>query len=372
MSYIGENNYFSFRDGYCEALTCIGTSEIMNFGRIIANIYESCCLGCDGFSHNRLLHSMSSGIAESGKDVCICENTDLQSFKFSLHKLSASCGIYVSGKNLPKMYFFDKNEFSLSDSALERIMLGSPALSASKRGKVSAVTSFRDIYTNSIKEALKNKQLPFSAGVSCGNESVRTLWETFFRRQDDSLVFQISDNGQRVNAYSSTEGFISGEKLILAYSSLLSESGQIVWLPDELHFAAEMSGINIRRFSYEGKIPDDAVSQRFLSDPLFMCVMLSSDKDKLFSAVRSLPKLSTVKRDITVTLNEEMPLNKIIAEHGGRIIIRKSGRSRLSLVSQACSAETASEICSDWTDRLTRLGNNLPDTQTSLNKSSEP
>lgn len=378
MSYIGENNYFSFRDGYCETLPDIniGTSEAMNFGRIMANIYERCSLGCDCFSHNRLLHSMSSGIAESGRDACICENTDLQSFKFSLQKTSADCGIYVSGRDVLKIYFFDKNGFLLKDSELERIMLGSPALVASKRGKVTAVTSFRDIYTNSIKEALRNKQLPFSAGVSCGNESIRTLWETFFRREDDSLIFQISDNGQRVNAYSSTEGFISCEKLILAYSSFLSESGQIVWLPDELHFAADMSGLNIRRFSYEGKIPDDAVSQRFLSDPLFMCVMLSADKEKLFSAVRSLPELATVRRDITVTFNEEMPLNKIIAEHGGRIIIRKSGRSRLSLVSQACSAETASEICSDWTDKLTRLGkNNTSDASASatfLNKSSEP
>lgn len=363
MSYIGENNYFSFRDGYCETLpdVKIGTTEAVSLGRIISNIYGRCSLGCDGFSHNRFLHSMSSGIAESGKDVCLCENTDLQSFKFSLHKTSAECGIYVSGKDTLKIYFFDKNGFLLNDSALERIMLGSPALGAVKKGRIDAVTSFRDIYIKSIKESCTDKPLPFSAGVSCGNESVRKLWEEFFRREDDSLIFQVSDNGQRVNAYSSTEGFISCEKLILAYSSLLSESGQVVWLPDDLHFAADMSGLNIRRFSSEGKIPDAAVSQRFLSDPLFMCVMLSADKEKLFSAVRSLPELAAVRRDITVTFNDEMPVNKIIAEHGGRIIIKKSGRSRLSLLSQACSAETASEICSDWTDKLTRLGKNNSD-----------
>ena len=82
-----------------------------------------------------------------------------------------------------------------------------------------------------------------------------------------------------------------------------------------------------------------------------MLCLLPTDRD-------SLPELATVRREITVTINDNMPLNKIIAEHGGRIIIRKSGRSRLSLISQACSAEIAAEICSDWTDKLSHLEKN--------------
>lgn len=360
MSYIGENNYFSFRDGYCEALPQIpvGTAEAMSLGRIIANIFGRFSIGCDSFSYNHILYAISSGIAESGRDVFVCENTDLPSFKFGLKGLSADCGIYVCGTSSLKIYFFGKNGFPLNDSELERIMLGSPALAAEKNGKISAVTSFRDIYINNITDAIGSERIPILAGVSCGNKSVRTLWENFFSGKDDSLVFQISDNGQRVNAYSASDGFIPNEKLILAYSSLLSQSGQAVWLPDDLHFAAEMSELNIKRFSTDGKIPDDAVSQRFLADPLFMCVMLAADRQRFIAALKSLPELATVRREITVTINDNMPLNKIIAEHGGRIIIRKSGRSRLSLISQACSAEIAAEICSDWTDKLSHLEKN--------------
>lgn len=357
MCYIGENNYFSFRDGYCESLpgVSIGTAEAAKLGRVIADLFGRFSVGCDGFAHNHILYAISSGIAESGKDVYVCENTDLPSFKFGYPILSAECGIYVSGETALKIYFYGKNGFPINTSVLERIMNGPPALASEKIGKIIAATSFRNIYTGNITDSFENINLPIDAGISCGSRSVRSLWQEFFTGEDDSLVFQISDNGQRVNAYSSTEGFIPYDKLILAYSSKLSQQGQAVWLPDDFHFAADLSNEKIRRFSPEKGIPESAVSQRFLIDPLFMCAHLASDREKFFETLKEMPEISSVKREISVTINDDIPFNKTIAENGGRIIIKKSGKSRLSLIAQACSAETASEICSDWTEKLRRL-----------------
>lgn len=374
MSYIGENNHFSFRDGYCESLPgiSVGTSEAAKLGRVIADLFGRFSVGCDSFAHNHILYAISSGIAESGKDVYVCENTDLPSFRFAYPMLSAECGIYVTGESALKIYFYDKNGFPVNTATLEKIMIGPPALAAEKSGRITAATSFRSIYTGNIADSFGNMKLPISAGVSCGSRSVRSLWQEFFTGEDDSLVFQISDNGQRVNAYSVSEGFISHEKLILAYAAELSRQGQAaVWLPDDFHFAADMANKRICRFSMEKSIPEAAVSQRFLIDPLFMCAHLASDREKFISTVRELPAIFSVKREITVTVNEDIPFNKTIAENGGRIIIRKSGRSRLSLVAQACSAETAAEICSGWTEKLRRLssGQNISDKKFELTDS---
>lgn len=357
MCYIGENNYFSFRDGYCESLpgVSVGTAEATKLGRVISDLFGRFSVGCDGFAHNHILYAISSGIAESGKDVYVCENSDLPSFKFGYPLLSAECGIYVSGETALKIYFYDKNGFPLNSSVLEKIMNGPPALAAEKVGKIIAATSFRSIYTGNIADSFENEKLPISAGVSCGSRSVRSLWQEFFTGEDDSLVFQISDNGQRVNAYSSAEGFISYDKLILAYSTGLSRQGQAIWLPDDFHYAADLTDKRICRFSPEKSIPEAAVTQRFLIDPLFMCAHLASEREKFLETLKELPDISCVKREITITINDDIPFNKTIAENGGRIIIRKSGRSRLSLIAQACSAETASEICSDWTEKLRRL-----------------
>lgn len=361
MSYSGENKYFSFRDGYCEALpgVTVNSSEAAEFGRIISGFFKRFSIGCDGFAYNHFLYAICSGISECGHDVFVCENTDLPSFRFGFPLLSADCGIYVSGKDCLKISIFEKNGFPVNQILLSKIMKGEPSEPAAKSGKISSSTSFRNIYINNIADSLGGITDTMSVGISCGNRSVRSLWHEFFTGEDDNLVFQVCDNGQRVNAYSKEAGFISYEKLILAYAAKLSQHGETVYLPENFHYAADYvnsgSSLKISRFNPEEKIPQEAVEQRFLCDSLFMCAHLASDKKSFIDTVRKLPILASVKRELSFDLAEQIGSSRIIPECGGRVIISRSGKKNVTLLAQAYSAETASELCSLWSEKLRRM-----------------
>lgn len=362
MSYIGENNHFSFRDGYCESLsgTVSNSSDAAEFGRILAGHFKCFAAACDSFSNTHFLHAVCSGISECGKEVYLCENTDLPSFKFGYPLLSADCGIFISGNNCVKISLFGENRFPLNDNTLTALMSDVPCAPSQKHGKISAVSSFRNIYENNIADTLKNPDERIEAGISCGNSSVRSLWNTFFTGEDDSLVFQISDDGERVNAYSSENGFISHEKLTLAYAVKLAQNGETAFLPENFHYAADYlndgDSAFLKRFSAEGKIPDEVIKQRFLYDPLFMCTHLAENKKMFFRLINELPQFASAKREICFNFeNNSIQNNCRFDESCGRISLSRSGKNRVTLTAQSFSAETAAELCAEWTEKLRKI-----------------
>lgn len=361
MGYSGENKYFSFRDGYCETLpnVTVGSAESAEFGRTVSQFFRRFSVGCDCFRNMHVLYAFCCGLSECGRDVYVCENTDMQSFRFGLPLLSADCGIFISGDDCLKISFFNTDGFPVSSGTLSGVMNAEPAPVAEKCGKITSSTSFRNIYINNLADTFSGTGYSIPAGISCGNRSVRSLWLEFFSGEDDTLVFQISDDGQRVNAYSSQTGFISYEKLILAYSLKLSEKGQAVYLPENFHYVADFlnndSPLKLIRFSPDRKIPPEAVKQRFLTDPLYMCIHLADNRKDFIRTVKSLPQLASARREITVDSLENIPCGKTILENDGRVIISRSGKNRITLLAQAYSSETASEICSDWSEKLRRI-----------------
>lgn len=362
MSYSGENKYFSFKDGTCESLpnVTLSSSAAAEFGRILSAHFKRFSIGCDGFGHNHILYAVCCGISECGRDVYVCENTDLPSFRFGFPLLSADCGIYVSGSgNSVKISIFNGNRFPINGSQLKNIMNGSPAEISEKNGKITAVTSFRSIYIDNIADSINNINASIPAGISCGNRSVRSLWNEFFTGDDEKIVFQISDDGQRVNAYSNEVGFISHEKLILTYAVILSEKEKEIYIPSDFHYAADFindeNKLKLVRFSYEDTIPEKAAAQRFLYDPLYMCVKLASDRKKFIDTVKKLPQFASVRREVTLDNAEKIPVKKAYSENGGKILISRSGKNRITLVAQAYNSETASELCHSWTEKLRRI-----------------
>ncbi|MDE5854291.1 MAG: hypothetical protein K2H19_04425 [Ruminococcus sp.] len=356
MSYLGENKYFSFRDGYCEVLpkANISSKEAAELGRTIAGFFTRFSIGCSGFERLPILYALCSGISECGKDVYVCENTDMPSFRFGFPLLSSDCGIFISDSAGLKFSFFDKSGFTLPESLLSKIMNSTPQQPSERSGKIHSATSFKSIYINHISDSLGKEHNIISAGISCGNKNIRSLWLEFFSGENDTLVFQISDDGQRVNAYSTELGFISYEKLTLAYCLKLINSGGTVWLPENFHYAADYLESGIKRFNTDTGIPDDAENVRFLHDTLYMCVHLASDKNEMTENIKKLPKLASAKREITVSNMDNLPLNKVFSNEKGRVIITPSGKNRISLLAQTLSSETATELCSVWTEKLRR------------------
>lgn len=359
MSYIGENEYMSFRDGCCEVLprSEFGAAGAARFGKILAGLYKRFSIACNGFEHNHILYALSSGLAECGRDVYVCENTDMPSFRFGYPMLSADCGIYVSGDL--KLSVFGKNGFPVSDKELSMIMNGSPAAAHDKKGRIYSATSFRAVYVSNVADSAENRELPIPAGISCGDRAVRLLWQEFFTGEDDELVFQVSDDGSRVNAYSTQAGFISYEKLILAYTAMLSEKGQAVYLPDSFHYAAELmekgGSPRVIRFPSDEEAPAEAVKQRFLADPLYMCVHLAKNRDSFIRRVKSLPQLACAKREVTVSNAGNIPVGKAFADRYGRVLLHRSGKNSVTLLSQADTMEAAAELCSLWTEKVRRI-----------------
>lgn len=359
MSYCGENKYFSFREGCCESLpdTALTSSAASEFGRILSRFFGRFSVGCDGFGHNHILYAICCGISECGKDAYVCENTDLPSFRFGFPLLSSDCGIYVGGTGgSVKISLFGAGRFPLSTNVMSRIMKSEPAEPAPRPGKLISAGSFREIYLNNIADSLENTASAIPAGVSCGSRSVRSLWQEFFTGEDDELVFQVSDDGRRVNAYSTDAGFISYEKLLLTFAYALGRTGQTVYLPESFHYGAELiagnNSLNIKRFDPENSIPGEAEKQRFLYDPLYMCTHLAADRQTFIRNVIALPALASAKREIVIADPEDMPENRRISEKDGRILISRSGRNRVTLTVQSHSSETAAELCGRWTDRL--------------------
>jgi len=366
MSYSGENKYFSFRDGICESLpdVTVSSSAAAEFGRILSGFFKRFSIGCDSFGHNHILYAICCGISECGRDIYVCENTDLPSFRFGFPLLSADCGIYVggNGKNI-KISLFNKNRFPLNDSQLKNIMNGLPAEISEKSGKITAATSFRSIYIDNIADSVGGIKASIPAGISCGNRSVRSLWHEFFTGEDDELVFQISDDGQRANAYSTEAGFISYEKLLLTYAVILSEKEKEVYIPEDFHYAADFindeNQLGFIRFSPEESIPEKAADQRFLYDTLYTCVSLASDRKKFMQTLKKLPQFASSKREITLNNAEKIPVKKAYSENGGKILISRSGKNRITLTAQAYNSETAAELCHSWSEKLRRMNGRL-------------
>lgn len=359
MSYCGENRNFSFREGCCESLpgNILTSSAASEFGRILSRFFGRFSVGCDGFGHNHILYAVCCGISECGKDAYVCENTDLPSFLFGFPLLSSDCGVYVSGTGSSvKISLFGANRFPVRSDIMSEIMNAEPDAPAVRPGKLISAGTFREIYINNIADSLPNTSSAIPAGISCGCRSVRSLWQEFFTGRDDEFVFQISDDGSRVNAYSSSAGFISYEKLILTYACFLGRSGKTVYLPESFHCCAELasekSGLNIRRFDAKKEIPAEVEKQRFLYDPLYMCVHLAEDRQSFLKYVGNLPSLSSAKREIPLADMTDIPTNSSIPEKNGRVLISRSGKNRVTLTAQSYSSETASELCGIWTDKI--------------------
>lgn len=360
MGYSGENNRFSFRDNFCEPLPEIAlTSEdAAALGRNAAVHFKKIFVGSDCESLRHLLYAVVSGISAARGTAVLCENTDLQSFKYGLSLVNPDCGIFISGRSTPKFSFFRREGFPLNLREIPDIMNNAPTEKSQESGKIIPVISVRDLYTENLKECITGK-LP-EINISCGNKNIRSLWNNFFGSgYDNDFSLQISDNGQAVNAYSSSHGLISHEKLQLAYSIMLWKRGCIVYLPDNFHYSAEeiaeQNGFSLKYFNHRLVPPADAAKQRFLHDALYMCIRLFSDSEEFCSIMREIPDISSVKREIPFSDSGLFSEEKIIASENGRILISENGKNRISLLVQSNCIETASELSAIWNDKLRQI-----------------
>ena len=159
-----------------------------------------------------------------------------------------------------------------------------------------------------------------------------------------------------MNAYSTKFGFISADKLTLAYCVKSASSGDTVLLPDDFHYAAELTGSvpdgSVLRYPAENGVPEEGGQSRFLRDPLYMCIDLLRDREAFYALMQELPQISGARREIAFTGAERFSKPKRLQTANGRVIITRSGRNMLSVLAQTLSAETSAELCSEWCEKL--------------------
>lgn len=361
MSYLGENTHFSFRENFCEPIDKANAcaSAAADLGRSAASQFQNVAIGCQSDKFKHLLFALCSGIAESGKNVFLCENTDLPSFRYGLSVINADCGIFITGTSKAKFNFFVRSGFPVNSSIMQNIMNSELHEISQIPGKIIPVLSLKELYIDNIKRSINPKNLPVNAGISCGDRQIRVLWQNFFDPVDDNLIFQVSEDGQRVNAYSTEFGFISHEKLTMAYSMALWKSGQAVFLPVNFHYIADQTakehGYSLIRFDPDTEIPEEASSQRFLKDPLFMCLNLMENYKEFINLLKELPEFVSIKREIYFSPKALPNVQSISNHNSGKIHVTQSGKNYLSLLIQAHDAEIAAEMFTEWEENFRRL-----------------
>lgn len=357
MNYYGEKDIFSFRSNFCESLKDISTESAAGLGRVCGGLYGRIYTAFSDSKSRPVVFSFCAGAAEAGSEVFLSENTDCHSFRFGIGHTSAECGFYFTEN---KISFYNRQGFPMTGKEITENYEKYSQSSAGIKGRIIMLSPLREIYLNSIADTLRDCSFPFNAFISCGCSSVRNIWHHFFNGENEKFILQVSDDGMHVNAYSSDYGFISYERLILAYCAVNAEKNKTVVLPDEFHFTAEDYAekyhFKVIRASFDEELTEKMPIQRFLCDPLYMCTGLFRNYEKFNEIIGGMPAFGSARREICTEICNQLKKNHIICDKKGRIILSRSGKNTLSLTAQAYDSETASELCSVWEKKMRGLG----------------
>lgn len=351
MSYYGEKGGLSFRDNFCEEINIVEISEIAELGEFIGSVFRSVVIGTDDFSRISEIHTLAGGMSRSGADVFIL-NDVMPVFRYGIKSLECECGVYIAvGKKL-RILFFDKYGIEMTENSIVKIFSEKISENLSEnisgRGTVSQVSHIREIYINSI-ENMTGKDFNNNAVISCGNRRLSEIWRNFFRTEKSDLIFQVSEDGGRVNCYSTDFGFVSYERLILACSVMMWQEGKKVILPKNFHYAGESIAEKMKAdFEYlNERNHREAYEEKFISDALCLCIELMNTGRSIPDIMKNLPEFYTAKREV-VTDFFMRDSERTVLSPEGRINLTKTGKNRITLTVQSMSMETASELCGKW------------------------
>ena len=347
MSYYGEFCGFSLKDNICEEVISKSFSDITDFFSKASFDKGTIAIGYSSETHKSCAYSISVGVAEHGNNALILEDCALPAFLYTSKKLNVKAGIYIKRVNPLVIMLFDSFGIPLNTDFL---------LHASNcrtgEGNISTFNQADLFYLSNLKSIAGN-DFSADASISCGNNKIRNIWRKFFNDKSDSLSLQISNDGFCVNAYSNQIGFISHEKLMLAYSVCLMKNNIPPILPDYVHFIADelADKFNSRVIRYSQSCSEKISDQLFTCDPLFLCIMLMSQKKDFISLCKEIPDFYTAKREEASSDCAE----KSIFGINGKITVTHSGKNRITIAAQAYNAETASELCGDYISNLKKF-----------------
>jgi len=346
MSYYGEKGSFSFRDNFCEETANSGMGELAEFGEILGTLFKRIAVGSDGVSRNPELCVLAGGIAKNCDVFIIAETMPV--FRYGIKSAECECGIYLCGEGKLRMFFFDGWGINMPEDEVRKIYEHKNSGSSAKKGKISYLTHISELYMNSLNDILR-KNFNRNAVISCGNRRLSDIWRNFFSSENGDVIFQVSEDGSRVNCYSTDFGFISYERLVLAYAAMLWEKGEKVILPSGFHYAGEELAKSMNaQYEYSDMLNHGRMfRQRFTFDCLFLCIGLMNCGKPISDMMCRLPKFYTAKRELITDFSMRDPEKTILVPEG-RIKLSKSGINHITLTVQSMNMETSAELCGRW------------------------
>lgn len=347
-----ENCGFIYYDGVLEIGEKKNSMECFyKLGRYLSEKFYKVYIGMPKCANISLLYSLAGGLSESGCEIFVCESTDPASFRFSIPVIAPECAIYIDRRD--RLQFHNKSGIPCNEIML--ISNDSSGTKLKKNASIHHVCTFEDIYISNLINVTSLYGRKLKCTISCGNHDVKKLWEEFFEDDDGEDVIQVSENGTKANIYTLSYGCITHERLILAYIALYCRNGKTVFLPDSFHYSAELiENVNIIRYNSSDVLPDYASNQRFIKDPLYLCIRLMKDRSAFNKILSSLPEAYSLKRQ----LSTDIPFtpDKAVFEYPhGRILTSSAKGSLMELVVQSESAETSAEICEDFISRIRNI-----------------
>ena len=236
----------------------------------------------------------------------------------------------------------------MPESTMQKIYSHKSAEKLNKSGKITCLDHIDGLYINSVKDTIPEK-FRGNAVVSCGNRRISDIWRNFFSSETGDIIFQVSEDGTRVNCYSTDFGFISYERLILAYSLVLWKRGEKVILPADFHYAGEELAKSINAgYAYRNiSNHSEVYKQKFTFDSLFLCTGLMNCGQSIYDAIRKIPPFYTAKREINADFSMREPERTILTTDG-KIKLSKSGKNRITLTVQSMNMEISAELCGKW------------------------
>lgn len=357
MGYIGNDESFAYTDNFCENFLggAVAAEAAVNLGGKLGGMFSRICIGYSCSEDYRAVSALISGMSGQSCEIFMLGEVAPTPFRYSLTLLDCA-GVYVSSKS-KKILFYGANGFGLTETEMIAVMNFASA-EPTYKSQISHISGFDRVYLRFIEKSGDNSD-KLSASVSCGNKAVRNLWLSCFDGENDRIVFQVSDDGEKVNAYILGMGFVSYERLVLAYSVMLGRTSEEVYLPERYHYSAEETaekyGFKIRRFNPADGVPEKASEQIFLKDSLYMCRSLMQDYSDFIDILSDMPKFSSARIEIPLPENN-FPDKSVYPQRTGRVFLERSGRSTLSVLAQAMDSETAAELCSSFEAQLHKRG----------------
>lgn len=358
MSYYGEKGRFSFRDNFCEETDMILMNELADFGELVGSLFKRIAIGTDSDLKMPEISVFSGGAAKGGADIFIIKEP-LPVFKYGISLSECECGIYLCGEEKLKIFFFDKYGINMSENIMSKIYNYNRDTEKifCNSGRIINLDYINQLYINSLRDIINDK-FNGDAVISCGNRKLSDIWRTFFSSEKGDVIFQLSEDGSRVNCYSTNAGFISYERLILAYALMMWENGKKVILPKGFHYAAEEIAEDINAvFEYSDESNQSEIyRQRFTLDSLYLCISLMNSGKSISEIIKKIPKFYTARRELVTDFSFHDEERTIFVPEA-RIKLSRSGKNRLTLTVQSMNMETSAELCGKW-ERLILERNN--------------